>query len=531
MRYGEMKLLKKKHDNLEGVLRKLLAQLKIRVTYGTSDTCAHEHPEYPSILALSDCLSQWNIDNQTYKIESGDYDPEELLFPFVAHLREKGGRFILIHSISQSKVTYSDEQYQHLVMSEDELLKRWDGIALHAEKKEDSGEINYRQQYFYHFLRTLAVPASIILGIGIFVISAVSASFSVPDMLLALVKLLGTGIGILLLVQSIDNRNPLIQNLCGRGGRNDCNAILKSDAANITPWLSWSEVGFFYFAGSLLLLLIYPPSVTVLAWLNVLALPYTVYSFSYQYRQKNLCIFCCCVQVIFWLEFLINAASASYHVNFPVALLYYLPISFLLPILIWHFLKPILQRSVQAEPLKQQLKNFKYNKSLFEKTLTSQVRYAVSNELMPIVLGNPAAETVVTMVSNPFCGPCARTHEILEELLAYRDDLQVKVIFATTGHNQAERTKVAGHLTSLNRLSDQSIVRNALSDWYKHQHKKYEAWIQKYSSDLDQEIYLAAKRQAEWCKMADITFTPTLLVNGYKLPHPYQAGDLRYLLE
>jgi len=62
------------------------------------------------------------------------------LFPFLAHLKEKGGWFILVHSIDEGKVTYSDGWHQNLVLGEDELLKRWDGIALHAEKKENSGE-------------------------------------------------------------------------------------------------------------------------------------------------------------------------------------------------------------------------------------------------------------------------------------------------------------------------------------------------------------------------------------------------------
>ncbi|MBT2559782.1 thioredoxin domain-containing protein [Pedobacter sp. ISL-68] len=526
-----MKLLKQKEYNLEGVLTALLNQLRIKVTPVTSDRCIQDHPEYPSVLALSDCLSEWNVENQTYRIEKNDYDPKELFFPFLAHLRENGGRFILILNIDDGKVNYSDGQHQELVMTEDELLKKWDGIALHAEKKVDSGEKNYQQHYFNYFLKKLAVPISVVLGITVFILAAISASFTSLHVLLASVKLVGVIVSILLLIQSSDSKNPFIQNLCGMMGKGDCNAILKSDAAQITHYLSWSEVGFFYFAGSFLLLFIYPLSLHLLAWLNVLALPYTMYSIAYQYTRKNWCVLCCSIQIILWLEFLINVTSASYHISFHLPLFYYLPISFLLPVLVWSFLKPLLHASVQVVPLRQQLKKFKYNKNLFGKTLTSQVRYAVSDELRPIILGNPAAETVITMVSNPFCGPCGKAHETLEELLNSRDDLQVKVLFATTGHNQKERTKVAMHLTSLNQLPDKTLVGNALSDWYKHQHKRYEFWAEKYPSNLNDETILAINKQNEWCEMADITFTPTILVNGYKLPQPYHPSDLRYLIE
>ncbi|MEZ4900630.1 MAG: hypothetical protein R2822_02145 [Spirosomataceae bacterium] len=35
--------------------------------------------------------------------------------------------------------------------------------------------------------------------------------------------------------------------------KTDCNHILTSPAAKITPWLGWSEVGFFYFMGGWIL--------------------------------------------------------------------------------------------------------------------------------------------------------------------------------------------------------------------------------------------------------------------------------------
>ncbi|RYF33435.1 MAG: vitamin K epoxide reductase family protein, partial [Cytophagaceae bacterium] len=104
------------------------------------------------------------------------------------------------------------------------------------------------------------------------------------------------------LMHGINSNNPFIQNLCNSDGKNNCNAILKSDASRITSWLSWSEVGFFYFTGSLLSLLFAPSSLFILAWVNVMALPYTIYSLSYQYRNKTWCALCCTVQALLVLE-------------------------------------------------------------------------------------------------------------------------------------------------------------------------------------------------------------------------------------
>ena len=38
-------------------------------------------------------------------------------------------------------------------------------------------------------------------------------------------------------------------------------------------------------------------------------------------------------------------------------------------------------------------------------------------------------------------------------------------------------------------------------------------------------------KQKAWCEMAEVTATPTMLLNGYRLPDLYQLPDLKYMLE
>ncbi|WP_316771110.1 thioredoxin domain-containing protein [Pedobacter frigiditerrae] len=328
--------------------------------------------------------------------------------------------------------------------------------------------------------------------------------------------------------------NPLVQNLCSLGKKNNCNAILKSDAAKVTNWLSWSEVGFFYFAGTFLSLLFLHSSLSLLFWLNIFCLPYTFWSIYYQYNQKNWCVLCCTVQAILWLEFLTLLSSFGF---FYLSLqgssfktLYSLTLYFIAPVLIWHILKPIFLKAAEYKLLRYQLNKFKFNSQLFNQTLNSQARYAVPDDLMPIVLGNPNAETIVTIVSNPFCVPCAKAHETLEKLLNSRDDIQLKIVFATADHDDDHKTKVARHIAALNLLNDTTFVRKALNDWYAQREKKYDKWAKDYNVEIGEEVNEVTKGQREWCKLTEITSTPTILINGYKLPEPYKLEDIKYLL-
>lgn len=516
--------------NLTFISKKLLKRLQVKVSSDTCDSCLKDHPEYPSLLSLSDCLTEWKIDNSAYRIDKKEYNSDDLLFPFIAHLPEKGGRFILINSFKDKIYSYSDESKKNGKLTEFDFLNRWEGIALHAEATVKSGEDNFNKNLFRSYLHRSILPLGLLVfALGIYLAFS-ERSLQWPLVTLGFIKISGIIISILLLIQSLNSANPFIQNLCGLSGKNDCNAILKSDAANVTSWLSWSEVGFFYFTGSFLLLISQPISVSLLSILNLLALPYILYSIGYQYIFRNWCILCCTVQVILVLESINFVILNMYKFDFYVLDYRLLLFCFLLPVFLWSILKPVFFSAGQLKQLAQQLKKFKYNSDLFYQALQNQSRYNLGDELMPISLGNPDAKTIITMVSNPFCEPCARAHKIINEWLQYRNDVQLKIVFTTANSEEDPKTKVVRHLGALNALKDKSVIERALNEWYNMPIKQYNIWAENYPIIFNKEMELVIKVQKDWCEMANIVFTPTILINGYKLPEPYRLEDIKYLL-
>lgn len=529
-----LNFLKPKQSNATAVVNLLLKDLNVKVSATTVDHNLQDHPEYPSLLAINDCLTEWHVPNQAYQIAKKEYDPADLEFPFIAHSTANGGYFMLIHEINNGQVVYSDEKVQKATITEADFLQKWSGVALHATTNAKSGEDNYQSKSLLEKFNALKLPALLLVICTTILLILSSQTVGLAYGGLLLLKIAGIAVSVLLLMHSIDANNPLVQNLCSLGNKNDCNAILKSDAAKVTSWLSWSEVGFFYFTGSFLTLLFSPSSLPLILWLNVLALPYSIYSIAYQYKQNNWCVLCCTIQALLWLEFLTHIFQPSNFetsiANFQFQHVLPLAISFILPILTWSLIKPLLLKTAQFKPLKQQLKKFKYNSDLFNQVLTNQPRYAVPAELMPIVLGNPDAETTITMVSNPFCGPCAKAHETLDQWLNVRDDIKLNIIFSTANHDTDEKTKVSRHVTALSGLNDTKLLENALNDWYKQGSKKYDTWAAQYPVTFNEEMNIVTEKQKAWCELTEITFTPTILVNGYKLPEPYRLEDIKFLL-
>ena len=70
-----------------------------------------------------------------------------------------------------------------------------------------------------------------------------------------------------------------------------------------------------------------------------------------------------------------------------------------------------------------------------------------------------------------------------------------------------------------------------MHDWYEQKQKDYESWAKIYPVTLIEENFKKIDKQKAWCELAEVAATPTLLVNGYKLPNIYQLPDLRYMLE
>ncbi|MCX2485013.1 vitamin K epoxide reductase family protein [Pedobacter sp. MR2016-24] len=508
-----------------------MKKLRIQVSSFTIKKDLIDHPEYPNMLAMSDCLTSWKIPNGAFLVEKDLKKIESLTFPFIAHLNVSGGKYIVVDAISNGYISFSNEIERNGSLKIDDFLKMWDGVILFAEKGEFSREVNYTQSLIKGFIINISpffLPCVLIL---IIILRLNLLHTTQAFLFLIIVKIFGLILSGFLSMHSLNSNNTFINKLCRLGNKSDCDKILKSKAAKLTNWLTWSEVGLFYFSSSLLLLLVIPSSLELMNWYTILCLPYTIYSIAYQLKVKNWCTACCLVQVVLWLE-----ASIFYFGN--IFFKYSFPFTFellpiivciLLPIAAWIFIKPYFINAFQVEPLKEQLKKFKYNKELFSQFMMAQKKYSTVDNIRPIILGNPEAETVITVISNPFCDPCRITHQFIDKWINERNDIQVKLLFVISGDDD-EGTMFAKHMNALQAHHGNEIVMKALNDWYNRKSKRYVFLSDNYPVTFNNEINITMKYQKEWMDRASIAYTPTILIDGYELVSPYKLEDVKYLI-
>ncbi len=285
--YNLIFMLFNKYANADAAVIQLLKRLGAKINPQDVIDELEKHPDYPSLLAISDVLNWFGIDNAAYRVTSEEL--AEVPTPFMANTNPNDD-FVVVGKIVNGNVYLSDDKRDNYILKADEFKKRFKGVVLTTQATVKSNT-NNAQSWSDGLL-----PYKTVFAIGIICLSAiVSIVFYSPlflaanwrQFVLALFKTAGLVTSVLLLIQSIDKNNPLVQTLCGGGGKTNCNAILTSKAATVFKGLSWSEVGFFYFAGTWLTLLFGANSTGILqalAILNVVSLPYTIYSITYQAR-------------------------------------------------------------------------------------------------------------------------------------------------------------------------------------------------------------------------------------------------------
>jgi uncharacterized membrane protein len=519
-------------DNAVSATYQYLKAIGAKVTEETVEETLKNHPNYPSLLATSDAFNEWKIENVAARITPEQLG--ELPTPFLTHLYVDGGIFALVKSVKNDAVEWTHTKEGFKRDKTEDFLKKWNGVVLMAEINTDSGEKNFTENNKKEILSNLRTPV-LLLGATLLVIFVFYYNFSTDwhYNAILLTKLAGVIISSLLLWQSIDKNNPFIKNLCQAGGKANCNAILSSNAAQATTWLSWSEVGFFYFTGGFIALLLNPASTFTLWGLGGCALFYTFWSIYYQaFVAKQWCPLCLTVQGLFVVEFLIN-------INFISELGKYLQLmtvsDFLAPlsgvgvaVLFWVFIKPFLQKSQQVVPLKNDLKRFKNNPNLFLSLLEKQAEMPfVPTNMHTINFGNPNAKHTLTMVTNTFCQPCAKTHKIIEELLESNENLNCQVVFLASNMADDKRGIVAKLILSLP-IHQQA---EALHQWYENEERSIEKWQKQLGVIENKNTESTISQHQVWCETAKIEATPTLYLDGFKMPELYRLWDLKGVIK
>lgn len=547
-----IKLLEPKTNGPE-MAEVLTSLLNVKVTATTLTKEIEEHPNYPSLLSISDVLTTYGVENIGIKFDINK--TASLPVPFVTQLQSETSNIIFFTIVKQVKdhsiILYDPEKHSWAEFSTAEFKDRCSRIALLVEAVEGAGESDYktkrreeRKRDGRNYTKILTIPAIVVIGVVISLVnSGLDALFPA---VYSVLTLSGAAVATLLLFYELDMHNPLLRQICSSGKKVNCGTVLRSKGSKIFG-ISWSSIGFSYFTGILLLLLFSginnPVNLYVVSLLTSVSVFYVLFSVYYQWRiAQQWCVLCLSVQAILILQFFVVIIGGWYQFSgLEVALSQsILPLlcSFSIPFILLLVLLPALQKSKESKSNYTELQKLKHNRQVFETLLLKQKNLAENPDDLGIFLGNENARHKLIKVCNPYCTPCSEAHKPMEKLLENNSDVRIQILFTASNKEGDTKAPPVKHLLAIAEKSNEAVVKKALDDWYLSRPKDYDAFAAKYPMN-DELKNQGDKIEAmkNWCDKAVIPFTPMFFVSFqnqhnetsyYQLPEVYNVSDLKY---
>ena len=529
-----------RNEVMKNTFVSFLEQLEVKHTQSFSDDYFSEHPHKDNLFGLSKMLSDYGVKNAAIRIPDKENNIAEIETPFIAQF---GGSFVAVHEVKPDNVSFFWKGANH-VLEVAKFIEGWTGLVLLAETSEKSIEPDYqihRKTETLNLLKKIALFSAIGLIIALAYINNKYHSH-LGGSLLILINLAGMYISWLLLLKQMRIQSQYADKICSLFKQKDCNNVLESEAAKLFGIIGWSEIGLGYFSANVLLLLISPTTITSIALLNLLTLPFTLWSVWYQkVKAKQWCVLCLIVVTLLWSVFIINLLFAyipfevfSFPNNSQLSILnsqFAITAScYCIMVLGIHFLAPKLNSEKTIQSLRQSMNSMKADEDLFITLLKKQPYYETGDFDSVIRFGNPDSKLHITILSNPYCNPCAKMHKRVEELLKQvNNNINIQYILSSFGEmfNSTNKYLIAACLKD-NTNSPMKIF----NDWFEKGKALRDEFFKDLNLDMENpEIEIEFQKHEAWKKKTQIMGTPTVLVNGYKLPESYKIEDLRYFTD
>ncbi|MDR2585724.1 MAG: thioredoxin domain-containing protein [Prevotellaceae bacterium] len=521
-----------KMPNHQNIFISLLDLLKVKHTRDFTSQYFNEHPHKNNLFGLSKMMSDYGIENAATRISNKEKDLPDIQTPFIAQF---GGDFAAVSKVEPDSVSFFWKGNKH-VLPITKFIESWSGVVLMAEPTSRSIEPDYKSHKKSELIRFLIHTLLIFSG-GLVLLFAYLKSelyASIGFSLLLFTNITGVFISWLLLLKHLRIQSQYVDKICSLFKQSNCNSVLESNAAKLFGVIGWSEVGLGYFVTNVFVLLFAPHLVTHIALINIATLPFSFWSVWYQYaKAKQWCPLCLIVQVLLWSVFAVNCVCG--YIQIPefsfkeLITIVMLCCGYSVSILGLNALLPQIKRGKMVQHLRQSINSIKADEDVFVALLKKQPHYEIDNESI-IRFGNSEASLQLTILSNPYCNPCAKLHKRLEELMQkMKNNISVQYFLSSFKEEWNTTNK---YLIAACLADDSGSGMYIFRDWFENGKALRDEYYKDWGLDIgDPEVEAEFLKHEAWKKKTQIRATPTVLVNGYKLPDNYKIEDLRYFTD
>lgn len=511
---------------MKNILEQFLDAIEVRYNKHFADKLYYEHPHRYNMYGLKKMLDVYGVKTLGVRIESKDL--LSLNFPCILHTY---GDFAIGLDCGTDTITYLHNG-KRVTISHDAFKQTWTGNALVVEETSDAYEPDYKNHHIEEILakaKINCIPVMLIFSSIIGIVAHVQEMdlFSIIGLILNIV---GIFICAMLMQKQLMGESHYGDKVCNLFNHADCNSILDGPKAKIFG-ISWSEVGMGYFTANILLITLYRESVGTVSIINWIAMFYGVWSIYYQWRiAKSWCVLCVISQIVIWLIGIIAIISCiSAPLTFGIISSLLSCMTFGICIMAVHHYSIAYASEKGRIRAVQKYRALKSNSKVANALIENGVYYETSLEDSSILFGNKEAKMRVTILSNPHCNPCARMHKHVEKLLRLSGgEICVQYIFSSFNENLENSSR---YLIFCYFEYEQDEALSKFADWYLKDKFNYEKIISCNDTYIHTEkIEEEMEKHRTWRTRTSLMETPTILVNGHKLPDEYEIEDLTMIV-
>lgn len=485
---------------------------------------AQSHADYPSLLAVSDTLSFFNIDNLATRIDFDDiiHLPER----FVALLNGTNNKPFLA-LVEKNGKGFKFQQENTLVKVSGNAFKDiFQNIVLLAEKEEVDQE------------KTIAKfnPALLLLLSAVFFIAFLFLSkVSVSVILFSLLSVIGVYFSVEAIFKELGIQSKFSESVCTITASADCDSVIKSKGLSFLEKFNYTNFGATFFITQLLMLFVMQVANKANAFFEVqfvlllCAIPVTFLSVYHQaVIAKKWCPICLFIIGLLYIELLliyfVNPVAIQFDVLNTVIFLFLFTMTYFLV----NMIKVVFKLKNAQRNALLTANRFKRNFKLFKSALNDADSVIIEKNANAMIVGNPDAKLCITVVTNPFCGFCKEAHKIVENIYkTYKEDVCINFQFNYNIEREKEKSKEIHHkLVQIYFDQGPELFMESLKNWFEKDiaptYDKVFMNELKINEILNQQ-FLSNQRN-------NITFTPCIVLNNAFFPKFYDRNDLIYFI-
>ncbi|RRD92143.1 vitamin K epoxide reductase [Bacteroides heparinolyticus] len=495
-----------------------------------------EHPDFPSFLSLQYFLQR--IGKDSFAMHTHYEELINIPVPFIVHVVTNVDLFLFVTKATTEAIQIMDEQGKTENMTKKDFENIWDGNILIIDTLPGKIKISLKNK-LDTFVNLIKYPFLIFCLAALFIYSLIlKQQANILFYLFLLAILVGFTTSILLFVNQMDKHNIYVKQLCStnKGKKNiDCSSILDFKDAYFMGLVSWSDIGFIYFTFLLAVLLILPFDIsrTVINILSIFSIGYVFYSLFYQkIIAKKWCTLCLSVQIVFIFLFILSICTLKKHEVyelFATKIIAEIMIIFFVIMSAYIVINSLVRNQKEYSTLKRKFDNLRYDENITRYLFQQEISCTNIDKVNKLSMGKSDAETKLTLIFNPICTSCIKELQILIPIIQRKSNTKLDVVFLLDREKHPESLVIATYLLSDYQKSSEKFITTLqyYVDNYPISKNKIMHNMELLQGNSPNESFI--KAQEQWCIAQKIYSTPSLFMNGNKLPNYYNIKDIDYL--